>query len=302
MPAERKMPPASVVVMTHNRADVLKKTLAAMLKQDYPAAYEIIVVNDGSTDGTEKMLRSAFGTEKRVRVLEQERSFPCRARNNGIKKSRYGFTVIMDDDCIPEKSWLRKLMNGFFDDGALNKKIGVVSSFHEFGGTSTAFRREALGKAGGYDEAYRYYREDTDLVFRVLDAGYENRVVQDAKFVHEHEIESPHGFAGWVKYGLERCGYHMNDVLLYKKNPARARKFLDVRLGFIVNPFADWAAATNQWGAKGELKLGSPRGITFMCGSTPLHAAAIVLGAWGYVMCVKAFRLGGSIKFGKFLV
>ncbi|MFH1225487.1 MAG: glycosyltransferase family A protein [Candidatus Diapherotrites archaeon] len=298
----KEMPAVSIVVMTHNRCEVLERTLRAMLRQDYPAPYEIIVVNDGGTDGTEQMLRSAFGKEKRVRVLNQARSFPCRARNNGIKKARYGFVAIMDDDCIPARDWLKKLMRGFFDNGALNKKIGVVSSFHEFGGTSTAFRREALEKAGGYDEAYRYYREDTDLVFRVLDAGYENRVVQDAKFVHEHKMENPRGFAGWVKYGLERCGYHMNDVLLYKKNPSRARKFLDVRFGFLVNPFADWAAATNQWGEKGELKLGSPRGITFMRGSTPLHALAVISVAWGYVICVKAYRLGASIKFGKFLI
>ncbi|MBU0662017.1 MAG: glycosyltransferase family A protein [Candidatus Diapherotrites archaeon] len=297
-----KMPSASVVVMTHNRAGVLQKTLDAMLKQDYAANYEIVVVNDGSTDKTREMLAREFGGEKRIKVLNQKRSFPCRARNNGIKNARNNFVVIMDDDCIPARNWLGNLMIGFFENGALNKKIGVVSSFHEFGGTSTAFKREALTKVGGYDENYRYYREDTDLVFRILDAGYENRVVKNAKFRHEHKMENPQGLSGWIRYGLERCGYHMNDVLLYKNNPARAEKFLDVKMGFLVNPFADWATATNQWGKGGELRLGSPRGLTFVQNKSPMHALAIIGAAWGYVLCVKAYRLSGSIKFGKLLV
>lgn len=295
-------PPASVVVMTYNRSAVLEKTLRAMLALDYPAKYEIIVVNDGSTDGTREMLAERFGKEGKISVINQKRSFPCRARNNGIKKAGFKFVVIMDDDCIPAGSWLRNLMQGFFEAGTLNQKIGVVSSFHEFGGTSTAFRKGALEGVGGYDEEYRYYREDTDLVFRVLDAGYENRVVKNARFRHEHRMEKPRGFSGWMRYGLERCTYHMNDVLLYKKNPARAKKFLDVRLGFMVNPRRDFEAATGTWYDGGKIELSSPRGIVFMRNSTPLHALAIVAVACGYVACVKAFRLYASLKFGKLLI
>lgn len=92
----------------------------------------------------------------------------------------------------------------------------------------------------------------------------------------------------------------MNDVLLFKKHPRLAGKFLDVKLGFLVNPLADFRAATGLW--KGDYQLSSPRGITFLENSSPLHAAAIFLTGLAYVLGVKAYRLRGSLKFGKLLV
>src|SRR3989338_108596 len=92
---------ASIVVMTHNRKQVLEKTLDAMLQLEYPGKYEVIVVNDGSTDGTKEMLRDKFSKSGKITIISQQRSLPCRARNNGIGKAKYEVVVIMDDDCIP---------------------------------------------------------------------------------------------------------------------------------------------------------------------------------------------------------
>ena len=286
----------SIVVMTHNRKNVLEQTINGMLEQDFQGRFEIIVVNDGSTDGTKQMLWEKFRNNKKVVVLNQHRSFPCKARNNGIRKAKFEFVVIMDDDCIPSRNWLKNLIDGFNSE-----KIGVVSSFDLYGGTSTAFRKSVLEKIGGYDEQYRYYREDTDLVFRVLDAGYEAKLVK-ADFTHEHKMEAPKGLLGLVAYGLERAAYHMNDVLLYKKHPKLAKEFLGVRFGFLVSPAKDFAAATNQWFKGGKMKLASPRGIVFLEGKNFAAKALIVIGGISWVFTVKFFRLIASIRFWKLLV
>lgn len=290
------MPNASIVVMTHNRKHVLEKTLKAMLAQKFGGKFEIFVVNDGSSDGTKEMLEKKFGREKKIVAINQPRSYPCRARNNGIKKSKNEFVVIMDDDCIPEKNWLQSLIDGFS-----SPKIGFVSSYDLYGGTSTAFRKKILDKVGGYDEEYGYYREDTDLVFRVIEKGFEAKLVK-ADFLHEHKMENPKGIFGLIKYATERAGYHQNDVLLFKKHPKTAGKFLGVWLGFLVDPRKDFAAATNTWWRGGKMELGSPRGIVFLKNSGPLNFFLILFGGISWVFLVKFSRIIGSLKFGKLLV
>jgi glycosyltransferase involved in cell wall biosynthesis len=291
---------ASIVTMTYNRSEVLEKTLNAMLKLDYPEDYEIIVVNDGSTDNTREVLEK-FGDK--IRVIHQKRSGPCAARNAGFEVAKYPIVVNMDDDCIPEKEWLRDLVSGFD-----SPKIGVVSAFAIFGGTSTAFRKEALAKVGFYDEEYFYYREDTDLVFRILDAGYETKQV-DSKFTHLHEY--PAGLINGFKQARERVMYHQNDVLLFKKHPERSKEFFDIKYGFLRNPKKDFNVVTNQWAVedvakdarpKKKLQLSSPRGIVFLENKTPVHTAVIILIGIGYMLAVKSARLWGSIKYRKLLL
>ncbi|MEK6978360.1 MAG: glycosyltransferase family A protein [Candidatus Hydrothermarchaeota archaeon] len=293
------MESASIVTMTHNRAYVLGDTLEAMLSLDYPPGYEVIVVNDGSTDNTREVLARFKG---RIRVIDQERRGPCAARNTGIRAARHPFVIVMDDDCIPAREWLRDLMAGFDAPD-----VGVVSAFDVYGGTSTAFRREALEKTGLYDEEYFYYREDTDLVFRIMDAGYRAKKVR-AVFEHRHEY--PQGFLNGLRHAWERLFYHVNDVLLYKKNPERAREFLDVRLGFIRNPMKDFQTVTYTWSEDiptdlkpGErLRLSSPRGIVYLEAKTPLHTLAIIASGIAYALALKLVRLWGSIKYRKLLL
>ncbi len=122
-------PKASIVIASYNNKVVLEKVLNAMLKLDYPNEYEIIVVDDGSKDGTIKMLHNKFGEIKKIKIVGYGgNKGVCRARNEGIKLARFPIVVNMDHDCIPSKEWLRDLIKGFEDE-----KVGVVSSFGSFG-------------------------------------------------------------------------------------------------------------------------------------------------------------------------
>lgn len=287
-------PSVSIIVATLNNAASLRKTLKGLLRVKYPAKVEIVVVDDGSTDRTRSMLEKEFSRFKRVKWLSIPHSGVCVARNTGIVRSTGKIVVNMDHDCIPTKDWLIKLVNGFS-----SKHVGIVSSYGYFGGTSTAFRRELLEQVGGYDEAYYYYREDTDLAFKIMERGYEFKLVE-AEYEHDHEPVRPRGIGGAIKYALQRWRYHMNDVLLFKKHPHLAREFLDVKAGFLIHPLTDFRAATGLW--DGGYALSSPRGITFLENRSPLHALLIFSVGIVYVMGVKWFRLKGSLKFGKVLL
>jgi len=285
-----RFPKVSIVVATYNNADTLRKTLRGLLRIEYPR-YEVIVVNDGSTDHTRQVMREF---SKQVIGITISHAGVCKARNTGIKRSTGEIVVNMDHDCIPERTWLKKLVKGFD-----SYRVGVVSSYGYYGGTSTAFRRDLLHKVGGYDLEYGYYREDTDLSFKIMDLGYDFRLVE-ARYDHDHEMVKPRGISGAISYVFQRWRYHMNDVLLFKKHPRLARDFLDVKAGFLVNPITDFKAATGMW--EGRYALSSPRGITFLENRSPLHGMLIFLTGLIYVMGVKGFRLRGSLKFGKLLL
>ncbi|MAG21762.1 MAG: hypothetical protein CL943_00455 [Candidatus Diapherotrites archaeon] len=291
-------PKISIVVATYGNKGVLERALKGMLQVNYPNEFEIIVVDDGSRDGTPQMMEKVFGKEKKIKFIGLGKNQGvCRARNRGIAEAKFPIVVNMDHDCIPEKRWLKELIKPFE-----NKRVGVVSSFGDFGGTSTAFRKKLIEKVGGYDERYRYYREDTDLTFGVMDLGYEYVHLPEPMYIHDHEEVTPKGTVALLKYFWKRLNYHQNDALLFKKHRKLATKFLDVKAGFLVNPKNDFSVVTGTWMEPYELVLSSPRGMRFVENETPLHAVLIISAGIIYTIAIKLFRLIGSIRFGTLLL
>jgi len=288
---------ASIVVSTYNNKKTLEKTLDSLLKQGFKGKYEVIVVNDGSTDGTKEFLEKYKKGKQNLKVFHQKNKGVCKARNKGIVNSKYEIVINMDQDCIAGKNWLQEIVDGFND-----KKVGVMSGYDYYGGTSTGFRKSLLDKVGGYDEEYNYYREDTDLSFKIMDLGYEFKLIKP-NYIHDHKESKPKGIVGFAKHVMQRLYYHQNDVLLYKKHPTKiCEKFLHIKYGFLVNPVQDFRVATGTWEKGKKMNLSSPRGITFIENKSPFHTLLIVLGGIGYVLAVKTSRLIGSIRFGKLLI
>ncbi len=289
---------ASIIVATHNRPEALLRTVKGILSVNYPSKFEVIVINDGSTGNTREMLEKEFGKNKKVSLIHFAKNRGvCKARNAGIKKAKYPIVVNMDHDCVPAKNWLRNLVKPFADP-----KVGVSSSYGGFGGTSTAFRKKLLEKVGGYDEDYFYYREDTDLAFKILELGFKFEHVK-ADYFHDHLETKPRGFVALLKYVFQRLKYHQNDVLLYKKHPNKlTQEFLDIKFGFLVNPAADFGLATGRWKGSGGFEASSPRGIKFIENKSPIHFLLIILAGLGYLFALKLSRLYASLKFGKLLI
>src|SRR5215470_9827202 len=91
----------SIVVPTYNRRASLQRLLEALVHQTYARSdFEVIVVDDGSTDGTVEFARTTdFGYQ--VRVIEQEHSGPAAARNRGVTEAHGELIVFLDDDVVP---------------------------------------------------------------------------------------------------------------------------------------------------------------------------------------------------------
>lgn len=102
----------SIVVITYNRANKLKRCVELLLKQSYKH-YEIIIVDDGSTDNTIQVIKGLTKKAKVIRYFKQENKGRGAARNLGIKKAKGTIVIFTDDDCIVPRDWLKRFKNVF---------------------------------------------------------------------------------------------------------------------------------------------------------------------------------------------
>lgn len=201
----KKLPSVSIIIPTYNRKDVLVEALLSLNKVDYPKnLFEVVVVNDGSSDGTEEVIKSI---RKKInynfKYFNGGRKGISYAKNIAIKKSRGEVIISTDDDCLFEKTWLKKLIKplenpqvgavggpdrAIKNENVLAKSIDFAfSSFIGSGGIhgrflkvklgntyppgcNMAFKREVVKKIGYFDEALAP-GEDTDYNHRIEKAG-----------------------------------------------------------------------------------------------------------------------------------
>ena len=178
----------SIVVCTFNRLDYLKKCVASLLEMDFPE-YEIIIVNDGSTDGTKNFL-DALNTGK-IKIIHQERNQGLSAaRNTGIKHSSHDIIAFTDDDCQVDKNWLAELSKGFVDERT-GFVMGQVFYIHKNYkgyfperlvsnlnaqwpmGANIAYHKKVFVACGGFDHAFfKYNNEDSEMAIRAARQGF----------------------------------------------------------------------------------------------------------------------------------
>ena len=136
---KNKLPCVSIVVPTINRKANLRHCLNSLYKLDYPSSkFEIIVVDNGSTDGTTEMVHNEFPN---IKVIIERRKNSCYARNAGWKNACNEIIAYTDDDCIVDPCWLRLLASGFTSaeivgvGGPLLLLLGPKSIVNKFNGT-----------------------------------------------------------------------------------------------------------------------------------------------------------------------
>lgn len=203
-------PELVVVVPTFNKADKLHPLLAALADQAIdPNRFEVVVVDDCSTDGTREVLeRIAEDLPIRLRTARTHRNTggPSAPRNIGWRSSQAPVVAFLDDDCVPAPKWLEAAVAGMADhpewgvmqgrtvappDVDIKNVTGwQVARIVEgpgpfFEAANVFYRREALEKVGGFDEDIPTWGEDTDLGWRVLEAGWQRGFSNDAVVVHE---------------------------------------------------------------------------------------------------------------------
>ena len=131
-----EQPPISVIICAKDEADNLRKFLPFVLQQDYPC-YEVIVINDGSTDETEDLLRELCKNHSNLRST----FVPIGANNLstkklgltlGIKAASYDLLLFTDADCMPEdKLWIAKMARNF--DTKIEFVLGYGAYLHKKG-------------------------------------------------------------------------------------------------------------------------------------------------------------------------
>jgi glycosyltransferase involved in cell wall biosynthesis len=178
-------PQASVVIATHNRRDRILRTLDALAGQVGAPPFEVIVVDDGSTDWTHAALTARTGDPYPLRAIRQEPNRgPAAARNAGWRAATAGVVCFTDDDCTPDPGWLAALTaasdHADISQGRTMPDPGQAGNRGPFSRTMTvpfeegfyetcniAYHRGLLERLGGFDESFRYpYGEDTDLAWR----------------------------------------------------------------------------------------------------------------------------------------
>ncbi len=198
---EGELPPVSILIPAYNEAEVIGHAIESLLQLDYPT-YEVIVVDDGSTDDTLEVARrwegKASGVE--VRVLTKRNGGKASALNAGIARSKYPFVMCMDADSWVDPGSLKAAMPHFRDVsvGAVagNVKVanrenlltrlqaleyieglnmprraqGFIAAVNIVPGPVGVFRREALEEVGGYDTDT--FAEDADLTLQLITSGW----------------------------------------------------------------------------------------------------------------------------------
>lgn len=229
----------SIVVPTCGRPPLLRQCLNSLLVQDFdPAAYEIIIVDDGPHAATrdaavECVSQGREHCPRLTYIASPGPHGPAAARNFGWRAARAPVIAFTDDDTIASPDWLRKGLQAFAPD--VKAVWGRIEM--PLAGTPTDYERDAKGletaefvtancfcpkavldRIGGFDERFRLaWREDADLYFRLLALG--GRVVHapDALIVH------PIRPAAWG-VSMRQQKKILFDALLYKKHPALYRQ------------------------------------------------------------------------------
>jgi glycosyltransferase involved in cell wall biosynthesis len=223
----------SIIIPTCNRRDKLLSLLQALQAQTVPPeSFEVIVADDGSRDGTGEAVTALLPRFPRLSYLPGDNRGQSAARNRGLDAARFEIIGFIDDDCLPEPEWIANALRHFDDPavggvpGATSCDVREISALtmqvrnRDDGNYETCnifYRREALNRAGPFDPALRYYREDTDLAWRVLDAGFAVPFAADVQVNHP-----PHRYRLGQLLGKRlRFRWAYTDRYLERKHPVR---------------------------------------------------------------------------------
>ena len=213
----------SIIIPNYNGESLLKKNLPKIfdnLNDQKEYKYEVIVVDDASTDSSISYLEKLVKEFENLRFFVNEKNLGFSSTvNKGVSQSRGEVIILLNSDVYPEENFLKPLLGHFSDEdvfavGCLDKSIerekvvlrgrglgewkkgflihkrGEVNKNNTLwvSGGSGAFRKSTWEILGGFNELYNpFYWEDIDLSYRALKSGY--RVLFEPKSVvyHEHE-------------------------------------------------------------------------------------------------------------------
>jgi GT2 family glycosyltransferase len=199
------LPSVTLVIPAFNAGDTLADCLASVRALDYPAdRLEVIVVDNGSSDGTPDLIRGWRG----IRHAFETKRGAAAARNHGARVASHEILAFTDADCILDPAWLRHLVTALADrsaglaggrilarpGGSSIERFGERIHDHESAiggrfpcaiGMSWACRRSQFWELGGFDESFLRC-QDSDLSFRFHESGYRLTYVPESVLFHRN--------------------------------------------------------------------------------------------------------------------
>ena len=227
-------PRVSVVVCTYNGSRTISECLDALTRLDYPD-YEVIVVDDGSTDGA-----AAIARRYACRLIQTENRGLSSARNAGLGAATGEIVAYLDDDASPDPHWLTYLAATFLSsshagvggpnvappgDGPIAECVArapggpvhVLLTDREaehIPGCNMAFRKACLEAIGGFDPRFRVAGDDVDVCWRLQERGW-TLGFSPAAMVWHHRRNSLYA------YWKQQIGYGRAEAMLERKWPEK---------------------------------------------------------------------------------
>lgn len=207
-------PKCSVVIPVRNGANCIGRCLDALISQSV-GGFELIVVDDGSTDDT------AAEAEKRgATVIRQEPAGPAEARNRGTDAASADIVLFTDGDCEPAHDWVEVMLRPFDDQSVVGakgayysrqtqpmarfvqqeyeEKYDRMSGFRQIDFIDTysaGFRKRQFFEVGGFDTSFPNASvEDQEFSFRMAEAGHKMLFIPEARVYHLH-VDNLRGYA-----------------------------------------------------------------------------------------------------------
>jgi len=208
-------PLISVIICTRNRSQALARTLESLRQLEVPAPWraEFLVVDNGSTDATARIVAAAAGLDPRLKYVAEPRRGQSIARNTGLAFSTGDIVLFTDDDVFPDRRWLRTmaepLFRGEFDAVVGQIQLGAelarewLTPFHkhwlaapepcpgmplELVGANMGFHRRVLNLVPGFDPELGPgalgFGDDTLFSWQLEKAGARIGLLREALVVH----------------------------------------------------------------------------------------------------------------------
>ncbi len=230
---------ASIIVPVFNARSTIRECITSLKSQRFSGKFEIIVVDDGSTDGTLEELEGM----REIKIIRQKNSGPASARNKGARNARYEIVAFIDADCVASGTWLEEMVKPFSEKSVAGVQGAYRTKQKEFmarfsqieieyrykkmldsermdwiGSYSAAYRRSIFLKEQGFSREFRKASgEDPDLSYKLSEKGYLLKFNPLAVVYHSHPVS--------IRDYLRRKYVHAFwRVLLYKKHSSKAAK------------------------------------------------------------------------------
>jgi len=250
--------PISVIICTRNRLDKLRRCLAAFGKIKTEHQWELVVVDNGSTDSTAEYLASlpAHIAGATVRTVREPLPGLAIARNTGVGVSRGDIVAFTDDDCYVAPDYVDAMVRAFEDAtiGFIGGRILLydkndlpitINESEEYSkilprifigtghvqGANMAFRRSTLERIGGFDEVFIGACEDTDTIARASWAGIAGAYDPRPTVFHHHGRRTKDQQRQiWAFYDRGRGAYYAKHILNRASRPTYLRAWAKITL------------------------------------------------------------------------